>query len=835
MKEIQQLIKKDSAEGTYKDIYPETFTSAVTDRETGKALSELLSIYNFYYLPYLGSDSETRLTILRKYRRKGLWIQYIRFDNTFQVEYYVADDIEDAAWGLDSNWQQYNSATLGPDDINEEDLAIVDNPNPKLQFADRPYNPANFSGKGYTILRKNIQDGKNILTQDMVSAGNTVYHIRYDYDLNGTTITPGPGSILVFQGGSVTNGGFNIIGNWSIQAPRYHIFKYPFQLNNCRWICDIEWFGGLPNSTVDNSPVVANALSIIKGSSSRCMGGIKFNEGSYRFSSPIVISEATGVSIVGAGEDKTFLSHVPISKETNETGKFIILYDVLDSTIGDFTVACSNQTHAIYLAGDEGAIQNNRFKPITVNTQMGTGYALYLTDGSGSTPDKVTIEANRFESIKTINNSYGLYVNTLGLGNVIDNWIEIYPKNEDNRGNTTLTFLQGIISLGHVVSNSRRVIRLSEFNHQFINIGSIIANTPLSFIVYERREGDGIKKGVLHIGNASILSAESQIINLAFIYPTDLVIDSWVLQGDITLRVMNTAPNTQDLPKFVIGNLVNLLDNRAGFIVDSTNLTYINKGDSTVAYPSREGVNFQTLNRSSRTSLGPANIAFCTNGVKDFQVSQIPNVESAGQITVKDSAGAQSPVATFNSNTYKVKSLGLDTFEVNAGMLGDVGGDAIVYRTNDDIRVVTGTSGSFKTRILASVKNVGTTAQRPVLNADEVYLGFQYWDTDLGKYIVWNGTTWVNPDGTKLAPTRGTTAQRPVLEPGDYGFIYYDTSLQTLAVWTGTEWKECCNGGSTPPEDPYVLLSKESMTFTSEGGTETIDVTSSSNWEITIS
>ena len=35
MKDIQQLIKKNSQEGRYEDIFPKTFTDAVEDRESG--------------------------------------------------------------------------------------------------------------------------------------------------------------------------------------------------------------------------------------------------------------------------------------------------------------------------------------------------------------------------------------------------------------------------------------------------------------------------------------------------------------------------------------------------------------------------------------------------------------------------------------------------------------------------------------------------------------------------------------------------------------------------------------------------------------------------------
>ena len=43
----------------------------------------------------------------------------------------------------------------------------------------------------------------------------------------------------------------------------------------------------------------------------------------------------------------------------------------------------------------------------------------------------------------------------------------------------------------------------------------------------------------------------------------------------------------------------------------------------------------------------------------------------------------------------------------------------------------------------------GTTSQRPTLASGDV--GFTYYDSTLGKTIVWNGTAWVNIDGTALS------------------------------------------------------------------------------------
>lgn len=118
----------------------------------------------------------------------------------------------------------------------------------QLVLGNRPYNPSEFSGKGYKVLEKNIQTvggvKKNILTSVMINQPNTIYEIRYDFDLNGEEITIPKECILKFNGGSLNNG--KIIGNKTnlITAPQ-QIFgdtlSYGGGINFKEF--DIRWFG----------------------------------------------------------------------------------------------------------------------------------------------------------------------------------------------------------------------------------------------------------------------------------------------------------------------------------------------------------------------------------------------------------------------------------------------------------------------------------------------------------------------------------------------------------------------------------------------------------------
>lgn len=89
----------------------------------------------------------------------------------------------------------------------EEDLTSVNN---LLKFKDKEYNVPNYSGLGIKYLRKNIIDGVNTLTQDMIDEDYTIYILQYDYCLGGETITLPDNSIIFWKGGSLSEGTINL-------------------------------------------------------------------------------------------------------------------------------------------------------------------------------------------------------------------------------------------------------------------------------------------------------------------------------------------------------------------------------------------------------------------------------------------------------------------------------------------------------------------------------------------------------------------------------------------------------------------------------------------------
>lgn len=78
--------------------------------------------------------------------------------------------------------------------------------------------------------------------------------------------------------------------------------------------------------------------------------------------------------------------------------------------------------------------------------------------------------------------------------------------------------------------------------------------------------------------------------------------------------------------------------------------------------------------------------------------------------------------------------------------------------------------------------NKGTTAQRNSLEVTANDAGFQYYDTDLGIQVTWDGSKWVNAIGVVAGTSiSGTFANKPTIAANNIpvGFKYFCTDKQT--------------------------------------------------------
>lgn len=185
--------------------------------------------------------------------------------------------------------------------VNEDDLSIRDS---KIEFSSREPNHSKFTMIGYNIIRKNIVNGENILNQEMLLEENTIYEIKYDFNLDGGKITIPKNSSLKFNGGTIKNGVINLNGG-NIDSD-YYCFQNVkiYTLNSLE--LNIKWFGfSEDNSPEGNasilkfiideiSPLQNKKIIIYIPSGTYTMRGVSSNVSSY-------------ISLIGDGQYKTIL------------------------------------------------------------------------------------------------------------------------------------------------------------------------------------------------------------------------------------------------------------------------------------------------------------------------------------------------------------------------------------------------------------------------------------------------------------------------------------------------------------------------------------------------
>lgn len=412
----------------------------------------------------------------------------------------------------------------------------------KIKLKDRAYEPDKFSGKGYKILRKNIVcntetgESKNILTQDMINEPNTVYEIRYDFDLNGETINIPEGCTLKFEGGSLSNSTLNGNNTEIISVYTKKIFDN-LNLNNS-FISTIiypEYFGALADGITECSTAINLASEFCRN----IKGNLKFTQGIYLVSDTLILG---AINVDGNGA---------IIKSFNITNKPII---DIDPRFGQEWSSFSERTRFI---------KNLR---IDCNSEDNIGLQVY---GDGQTFSNIHIREVGW---------VGFYAHDAGNAILTDFLIEGSDKSLDESVGLALEAPDWQISNGIIQNVSTGVITTSNF---FTNIHTWGYSTRkrmiIHLLVYQGKcsisdwyfdtvncrsddnlehslhpdwlygESDDIKRRK-YIGNAAIMCLTSGSVNCTNIRCFQA---SGQYQGDIKPIFLFNSQNT-------VNNLVNV-------------------------------------------------------------------------------------------------------------------------------------------------------------------------------------------------------------------------------------------------------------------------------------
>ena len=240
----------------------------------------LLGVSDFLNVTDKYGESRISLTqaiqlIPYKSRKIGQVITFLDEDGEWKLFQFQGERVNQ--WNNATLWVDLIKRIQGISIIDSEDItATVDNLNQtSLTFADKNYNTTDYSGLGRVYLRKNIQRvqnpntgifyNTNLLTQQMLVKENTIYIVQYDYSLNFQTITVPDNSILLFEGGTISNGTLNGAGANVLSVDNSKVIFGENVIITGTWnIPEIydSWFAfdATPNKV--NNQLITNILSL---------------------------------------------------------------------------------------------------------------------------------------------------------------------------------------------------------------------------------------------------------------------------------------------------------------------------------------------------------------------------------------------------------------------------------------------------------------------------------------------------------------------------------------------------------------------------------------------
>lgn len=402
-----------------------------------------------------------------------------------------------------------------------------------------------YRGMNRVVLKENFVNGVNLLTQSMLRQENTIYIIRYDFDLNNNfkgSVTIPVNCILQFEGGSLCNG--TIIGqDTEILAGLERIFDSNVTLagswkNNGH----IRWFGANPGKEdntvaiqkcfdsfeiveIDNAVYKTDALNLTK---CRVLKGIKAPRGEmstlyfsfrhdvksgltviYQNSYPYV--EIEGVSFVYKKESpKTGTIAIDLSTSSSDDSKhYTVPIKCNGCMFNNFEIGIKSNFKSYYNYIDECVFRkisqclrdfssNNLI--ITKSIAFDFNYFAYGIIGNGP----FILRECSFELFtKGI-----VYTNVgdVGVFNFISNYVET------SNGNIFRGYCSSLVSIGNSiqVDNDVDCLYFPYNNVSFYSTGNTITNKEGFAINYKTGKYDFNYYKFYNTGNSKLKNFVSQ-------------------------------------------------------------------------------------------------------------------------------------------------------------------------------------------------------------------------------------------------------------------------------------------------------------------------------------
>lgn len=629
--------------------------------------------------------------------------------------------------------------------LTDTGLMVLWNKIKQLVLGNRPYNPSEFSGKGYKVLEKNIQTvggvKKNILTAIMLSEANTIYEIRYDFDLGDETIEMQEGCTLKFCGGSLKNGTIN--GNGSRIDSGENIIFDNVSLNNITSEGIFpEWFGKLGSN---DSALIQQAIDIATSNDS-CV----FLNNKYSISETIKITRVTDgvkdhyLTIKGCGEinatkDIPLFSSSEIKDVPNT--QFLVFENItFKGSKNSFVLNGNNifRTHFIKCSFHIRLLESDKYIQSIYfsNCLMRHFYGTWLKATGGCYDIKFNQcsfdAAYNATACEFSAGSVHLVTNVSFVQCLIENLLCGIKYD----GVNSLSFIGNYFEdnkEGSIISNGDK-----------INNGISIIGNYFKTEGKDNTNGNGFYDviwGNTYAGVSCANYCDGDKFHYMKSSQSDILIRESLIKGskekisNVSEKLVHNVWYGDELPN-INGAIVNYTpDIIPGDIIINTGNKSSCIGWMCTAGGRYDGAEWIPIGKRYSVINGKEDLNdFITSGVWFPEKTNAREWNTEGTNYPVSKAGILSVDAN-NAGTY-IKQTYTLVMEQKQGSI-------------EFVRTYYAYGGRWSDWSINGY-SIGSTNDRPVLDTHLRIKGMLYFDTDINRLIVWNGTAWVNTDGTEL-------------------------------------------------------------------------------------
>lgn len=673
----------------------------------------------------------------------------------------------------------------------------------ELQVGSREPN----GGMGYVIL------SKDKAFAEQVTKANTIYEIRYDFDLDGAIITLPKSCSIFFNGGSLVNG--KLKGEDAVEFNKYCIdssldIAELTLANNEFNISDrvhgealedyIEYISSLPYpvsiTSHGNSDMITREVVIQSETTLHDMQILLYSPAlDY---SVCLLLEGNNINLVNCSVESNSERHgfIRLNNATNILIKRCVFNKLADSNYSGYNIFCNTKATDIHIedcefyntrwavifndAVSEKGEDFRTFKGVTYTGSI--GYGLYVSgcrfklrdmandvsfNGVGiNTPDfgfrLARYENNVFETLiesgtadveqipfHMVNVTDGIFLNN-----------SVYQLNEDEYGCVSAIHLEYCHNC-RVISNYARKCQ-SAFHFGSCD-NSIMANNM----------SDSCQTGI-NLNSPNVANTFIKVLNNAVSGAYFTILAGLIEDSEISGNTLDGVEDTLRAAK---------------------NVRFQNNRFS--------GINTYPFISTTESFSG---LVFENNTYKTKKLETFVTMDSVAVFHENDTAGiigyVRNPNGYFKNRKSFILTKDHEIFIPTPLKDGyytralfsypsyppqvEQQEDGLIFynRTARQIQVYDAQKGGYVAYDGGNPTKYGVLDNIPT---SKLNVGDQYFDTTNNRPLWWNGQEWIRYNGLSINyPGVGTTAQRPT--GMGQGFLYIDTTLNKPIWWVGGKW-----------------------------------------------